>query len=133
MNKFFSHITTGTRAVELLPYFSIIYFIEILYFMFVISFLMGKVPGLIFGTLLLAFLLWHTVGLYSMKNRHREIQLLLMDIHVAFSAAFVFNRLVVSSAFSTIDEVILVVRALSVAAELPMILLITGRSSDSYK
>ena len=77
----------------LVPYFATLYFVEILYFMFILLLVYGKAVSAVSGVIFSLFLTWHIIGLYLHKNIFRKVHLFVMDIHIAFSAGYLINRL----------------------------------------
>ncbi len=113
--------------MEYFPLINILFFIEIVYFMFIISFLWGKIVGAIFGIPATTFLIWQTLGLYNRRNLNRQLQLFMFDIHFALSMGFLVNRIFVSPVFSFLDYIIFIERGLAVLIEIPALLFLTGK------
>jgi len=116
------------KAPSFLPYFSTLYFVEILYFMVMILFIYGKTAALISGFISAAFLTFHVIGLFFLKNRSRKIQVLLMDLHIAFTAGFLVNRIAGDFSLSPLDDFMIIFRGLTALLEIPLVILITGDS-----
>jgi len=114
------------KAPSFLPYFSTLYFVEILYFMVMLLLIYGRTSAIICGFILALLLTFHVIGLFFMKNRHRKIQLLLMDLHIAFTAGFLINRLMGDISLSSMDEFMMVFRGLTALLEIPLVLLFTS-------
>ncbi len=114
-------------------FINLLLFFEIIYFMFIISFAWGRMQGIIFGTFLLVFLIWQTVGLYSLRELNRKVQLFILDIHFAFSVAFIINRIFVSQGMSVIDHIIFAERLVAAVTEIPLIFFLTSRHVKSFQ
>jgi len=114
------------KAPALLPYFSTLYFAEVIYFMFMLLLIYGRTTAIVCGFVLALLLTFHVIGLFFMKNRHRKIQLILMDIHIAFTAGFLINRIAGDISLSSMDEFMMVFRGLTALLEIPLVFIFTG-------
>ncbi len=112
--------------LEYFPLINILFFFEIVYFMFIISFLWGKIFGVALGFLATVFLMWQTLGLYNKKQLNRQIELLMIDLHFVLSIGFLVNRIFVYPVFSFLDFVIFIERGVAVLVEIPAVLFLTG-------
>ncbi|HPJ41248.1 MAG TPA: hypothetical protein PLY21_02915 [Spirochaetota bacterium] len=110
---------------RIIPYIATFYYVEIIYLMFVLNFLLGKVPAVIAGITLAVLLSFQIVALFSRRDLSRKIQLFLMDIHFAYSAAFIFSRIIADFPLSGGDIAVTIFRGAAVLVELPMIIILT--------
>jgi hypothetical protein len=83
-----------------ISYFCLLYFLEIIYIMVLLFLVGGRFPSLAAGAALSLLLSYHIVMLYYKNSTHRKIQLYLMDLHLAISAA-AFMRLILWDSRST--------------------------------
>lgn len=115
------------RGPEILSYISLLYYIEIIYMMLVIVFIFGKSASLVTGfaaSLLLAF---QIISLNMRKKISIKIQLIIMELHFAFSAVFIINLLTGYYTIYRHDMLITAVRLFLATVELPLIYHFTGR------
>jgi hypothetical protein len=113
------------RAGRIIPYIATLYYVEIIYLMFVLNFLIGKIPAVISGVALAFLLSLQIVALFNRNNTGRKIQLFLMDIHFAYSIAFIFSRFFSGFALSGGDIAVTLFRGGAALMELPMIIILT--------
>lgn len=113
------------RAGGIIPYIATLYYIEIIYMMFILNFLFGKAIAVGSGITLAALLSFQVVALFNRRNLSRKIQLFLMDIHFAYSVAFIFSRLVTDFTLSGGDIAVSVFRLAVAIIELPVIIILT--------
>lgn len=113
------------RSWKTIPYIATLYYIEIIYFMFVANFLAGKVLAVAGGFLFAVFLTYHVVALFNRRNLNRIIQLFLMDLHFAYSVAFIMSRFINDYKLSGGDITVSVYRGIVAVIELPMIIALT--------
>lgn len=73
-------------------YFNILYFIEIIYLMFLLLVIYGKLVSVITGAVLSVLLCFQIVNIYYGNWKNRKIQLYLMDFHLAWSVPYFFNQ-----------------------------------------
>lgn len=113
------------RAGRIIPYIATLYYVEIIYMMFILNFLFGKVIAVASGVTLAVLLSFQVIALFSRRNLSRKIQLFLMDLHFAYSVAFIFSRLVTDFTLSGGDIAVTVYRGVAAFIELPMIIVLT--------
>ncbi len=116
--------------INAVPYLPALYYIEIIYAMFALFMSAGKFPGIIIGFLFGILLSVHIVFLYFRKNFSRIIQLILLDIHAAYSGAFIINFIASGMNFNTATSLLFSFRLLMLIIEVPMIFYL---SSDRVK
>jgi hypothetical protein len=116
--------------INITPYMPALYYIEIIYAMFTLFMTAGKIPGIIIGFLFGVFISVHIVFLYFRKNFSRIIQLVLLDLHAAYSGAFVINFIINSTNINPALGVLFSFRLLMFIIEVPMIFYL---SSDRIK
>jgi hypothetical protein len=56
------------RAGRIIPYIATLYYVEIIYLMFVLNFLIGKIPAVISGVALAFLLSLQIVALFNRNN-----------------------------------------------------------------
>lgn len=106
-----------------------LYFIEILSLFMVSLYVAGKTISMIMGGTLAALLAVHIVMLYNRRDLHRKIHLFLIDLHAAYTVAY----LVQSALFGFGDTngalaltvIPFAVRCLLLVCELPLVWLLT--------
>jgi hypothetical protein len=113
------------RADSAVPYIATLYYIEILYLMFFFNFLYGKYVSVVTGIFLSFMLTLHVIKLFHRKNLNRKIQLFIMDFHVAYSLAYLVNRLFSGHSLTCFDYTITTFRFTSASVELLMIYVLT--------
>ncbi|HPS57095.1 MAG TPA: hypothetical protein PK514_03230 [Spirochaetota bacterium] len=119
-----------SRAHSALPYISTLFYAEIILLFIFLNFLYGKPVALTAGLVLTVLLTLHVIILFNDNPSSRKIQLLLMDIHFAWSVAFVVIRMVPGIPLSGFDVAVVLFRTLAASVELPIILLVTTDSSE---
>lgn len=117
-----------------LPYFTILYYVEIIYLIFILLILFGKTFSIIAGAILSLLLAYHIISLNYMKNMNRKAQLVIMDIHFAYSISFIANLLMIDIPVSGHDIPLIGIRLLLIIVELPMIFYLTDREiAENYR
>ena len=119
------------RAHSALPYVSTVFYVEILFLFIFLNFLYGKPVALAAGSALTVLLTLHVIMLFNGNPLNRKIQLLLMDVHFAWSFAFVVIRMFPGIPLSWFDIVAVFFRAFAASVELPVILLVAAEGGDS--
>ncbi len=107
--------------INAVPYLPALYYIEIIYAMFALFMSAGKLFGIITGFLFGILISVHIVFLYFRKKSSRIIQLILMDIHAAYSGAFVINFIASGMNFNPATTLLFSFRLLMLLIEVPMI------------
>ena len=115
----------SARLNIFLAYFSILYYFEILYFMVVFFLIGGKYFSITFGFVSALLLSWHIIMLYYKKPGHRKIQLYLMDVHFAVSAAAFIRMILWHNGSSALFMSFIFIRTLITLAEPFFIYLLT--------
>lgn len=115
------------KVNSFIPYLATFYYVEIIYLMIFINFLYGKIFAVTAGLLLTIFLTFHVIRLFYKKDIHRKIQLYLMDIHFAWSFAYVFNRFFSRVDISAVDSVVIAFRLVTAFVEVFAVLILTDR------
>jgi hypothetical protein len=113
------------RLDRLVPYFTVLYFAEIMYLMVALAFMFGKVLAVPVAGTLSVLLAVHVFMLYLKKPLNRVLQLALMDLHCAYSIPFLYSLSFHGSEFTTTDTVFMTLRLSMAAAELAFILALT--------
>ncbi len=124
-----------TRAAALVtPYIALLYYIEVVYLVFILLILFGKTVSVIAGMIMSILLAYHIISLNYFKDRNRKIQLFLMDIHFAYSLAFIINLVMHDISIHTYDIPLLTVRSVLIAFEIPLIYYLSDiKISSQYK
>lgn len=115
------------KSGKIIPYVATLYYFEIIYLMFMLNFLIGKLLAVASGICLAVLLSFQIVALFNRRNLSRKIQLFLMDIHFAYSAAFVFSKAAADYSLSGGDIAITVYRGITALIELPLIIILTDK------
>jgi hypothetical protein len=103
---------TSLLISDISPYFFCLYYLEVIYLTMLTALIAGRAAAVITGLTLAALLTVHLIQLHSRRDIHRKIQLALMDIHSAFSFAFVVNTIFSGAQTGTLDILIVSVRVL---------------------
>lgn len=123
-----------SRANSALPYIATLFYVEIILLFIFLNFLYGKTAAVAAGLLLTVLLTLHVIMLFNDYPMNRKVQLLLMDVHFAWSVAFVVIRIFPGIPLSVIDIAAVLFRTAAASVELPVILLVTadgeGRSGQ---
>jgi len=78
------------RMHQVTAYLVTLYYLEIIFLMFSLLFLYGKLAAIGAGMLLTILLAYHIIQIYFRKNLHRKIQLFIIDIHASFAVGYLF-------------------------------------------
>jgi len=116
------------KVNSFVPYLASFYYVEIIYLMIFINFLYGKFFAVTSGFILTFFLTVHVIRLFYKKDIHRKIQLYLMDIHFAWSLAYVFNRVFSRNDVTPVDSIVIAFRLVSACIEILAVLILTDRT-----
>jgi hypothetical protein len=109
-------------------------YLEIIYIMIVMLFLFGKAAAIIAALSLTAVYSAQLIRVYFKSNTGRIMQLLLMELHSAYSAAFIFNYLYLGSSADAVSLLIVLARSIILAVEIPLIFLLSGdRAVESFR
>ncbi len=119
----FSGLKKSAPAV--MTYIATLYYAEIIYLMVFLNFLYGKAVSVTVGMILSFLLVCHVVGLFIKKDLNRKIQLFIMDLHIAYSSAYIFNRCFSGNVITFIDGTVIAFRLMLLFAEIAMILFLT--------
>jgi hypothetical protein len=112
--------------INAVPYLAAFYYIEIIYAMFTLFMTAGKIFGVTVGFLFGILISMHIVFLFFRKNFSRVIQLVLLDIHAAYSGAFVINFITAGMVFNLASGLLFSFRMLMFIIEVPMILYLSS-------
>jgi len=115
------------KVNRFVPYLATFYYIEIVYLMIFLNFLYGRLIAETAGLILSFMLTFHIFRLFNRKNFNRKIQLYFMDIHFAYSIAFVFNRIFSRDYITGIDIFVLSFRIITAVLEIASIIILTDR------
>jgi len=127
INLMLNKIDIKEKVNAFVPYLATFYYIEIIYLMIFLNFLYGKVYAVTTGIILSFFLTFHIFRLFNKKDINRKIQLYFMDIHFAYSLAYVYNRIFSGNDFTTVDTVVTIFRIITAFIEITAVLILTDR------
>jgi hypothetical protein len=113
------------KAPRFLSYYSTLYYVEIIYFMFMILIIYGRMAAVISGLVFTGLLTLHIIRLFLQRNFNRKIQIVLMDIHIAFTAGFLINRILGDLPLSGPDEFMIIFRGLTALLEITFVFIFT--------
>lgn len=116
------------KADSAVPYIATLYYAEILYLMFFINFLYGKIFSVTAGVSLSIILTLHVIKLFYKKNVNRKIQLYLMDFHCAYSSVYFINRLFSGYTLTSVDYAVICFRLCTALIEFMLIIVLTDRN-----
>ena len=120
------------RVPDITAYFTLLYFFEVIYIMFILLISSGKTTAVIIGLISSVLLSYHIISLFLKKNLNRKIQLFLMDIHFAYALAYIINALAVNTVLINADRLILFIRIIIVIFELPLIYFLTDEKVKKH-
>ena len=118
------------RAHSALPYIATLFYVEIILLFIFLNFLYGKPVALTAGFVLTVILTLHVIVLFNGNPASRKIQLLLMDVHFAWSVVFVVIRLIPGIPLSGFDIAVALFRTAAASVELPVILLVATDNGE---
>ncbi len=118
------------RLPEIISYISLLYFVEIIALMLITVIVFGKTASLAAGFSLSLLLGIQIISLHRGNEFNMKIQIAIMDLHLAFSAVFIFNLLTGKIALYQQDIPITAVRIFLAAVELPLLTLLTGERKE---
>lgn len=102
-------------------YLSTLYFFEVISIMVATLLSYGKVTASIVGMFLTIVYTIHIIRIYFRKNVNRIVQLIIMDIHIAYITAFLINMYMQDSVVNIFVILITVIRAIMVVVEIPLL------------
>jgi hypothetical protein len=114
------------RIHLLAAYGAVLYFFEIIFLMFGLLFLYGKVVSITAGVILSLLLAYHVIQVYYRKKVHRAIQLWVIDFHAAFAAGYLFYCAAGGAGSDPGTPLVIAARALILACELPLLYFLAG-------
>lgn len=113
------------RVNRFVPYLATFYYVEIIYLMIFLNFIYGKVIAVSAGLLLTFFLTFHVLRLFYKKDINRKIQLYFMDIHIAYSAAYFVNMIVLSGDYLQAGSFLAFFRIITACIETVSVIILT--------
>ena len=116
------------RAHSALPYIATLFYAELILLFIFLNFLYGKPAAAAVVLVLTLLLTMHVIVLFNGNPASRKIQLLLMDIHFAWSVTFVVSRLIPGIPLSGFDIAVALFRTFAASIEIAVILLVTADS-----
>ncbi len=119
-------LTTG-RIHFLVSYFSTLYYVEIVVLMVSVLFVYGKFASVTVGIVLSILLTLQIVRIFYKRDRYRKIQLILMDLHLAYGLAFFATLPWSGFRLDGANALVFSVRLILVAGEIVLIFLLTDR------
>lgn len=117
-----------SRIVTITAFFTTLYYLEIIFIMFNLVLVMGKVIAVLTGFILAGLLTVHIINLNSRSNISRIIQLIILDIHAAATVSFIPGFWFYNIDFNAVSLSMLIVRCFMAALEIPLIYLLTDES-----
>lgn len=106
-------------------YLQVWYYVEILYLMGIFLVVYGKALAFLWGVILAVLLSIHIIRFYFRQETSRRVQLVLMDLHVAYSVSMVIALMHGTAGNSIVESIIMVVRVVITVLEVYMIWLLT--------
>ncbi len=107
-------------------YLQVWYYVEILYMMGVFLVVYGKGLAFLWGIVLAVLLSVHIIRFYFRKETSRRVQLVLMDLHVAYSVSLMMSLMQGTTGNTMPEMIIMMVRLVITAMEVYLIWLLTG-------
>jgi len=112
------------RVNVFVAYFDVLYFMEILYIMIVLNILFGSMVSFITGFCLGVFLATQIVMIYFKKRIARIIQLVFMELHIAYSFPLLIG-LILGYRTYPLDYLVILFRTALNGIELLLVFLLT--------
>ncbi len=106
-------------------YFNILYFIEIINLMFLLSFTAGKAVAMTAGLILALLLSAQIIMMYFKRQTARRIQLFMMDIHAAVAVGGLLRAMTSPGHAGALFAAFIAFRIIIVAGEALLIYLLT--------
>ena len=110
-------------------YCSTLYYFEIIYIMVIMLFVYGKIVSVVTGLTLTVLYTAHLVRLYFRKTLNRLLHLLIMEVHLAYTSAFLFNIMINSRHPEPYLASFIAARVLILVVEIPLIFLLTSEKA----
>jgi len=107
-------------------YLSTLLYLEIIYVMVIMLFILGLVPSILTGGVLTLLYTAHLIRLYFRRNIDRILQLVIMEVHCAYTIGFLYNSFQQGFDGNPMAVVTVVVRTAILIAEIPLIVLLTS-------
>lgn len=92
-------------------YGDILYFMEIIYAMIALNFLVGKPIAVLMGTLCGLLLSAHIILIYQRKPMSRTIQLFMMDVHLSYAVPYFIGGILFGLGLRPLDYIFIAARA----------------------
>lgn len=108
-----------------IPYLATLYYLEIIFLMVFLNFLYGKTVSVSVAILLSSLLTLHVIRLFLRSDLNRKIQLYLMDLHIAYSIAYIFNKCFSGGDITYIDGTVIFFRVILSSFEIAAVLILT--------
>ena len=121
------------RVFVYASYFNILFFFEIINLMFLLLIIYGKIISITAGGILSVLLSLQIINLYFRKETSRKIQLFLMDIHAAYSIAFIINFIFSNNEPVAMDYFFVLLRFLIACFDIIFILALSDYGKKTYK
>jgi hypothetical protein len=97
-----------------------------MYLMFGLLFLYGRTAAIAAGAVLSLLWTWHIIRFYYGHERHRKIQLAVIDLHAAFTAGYLFYTATRGPGADAAAPLVLGTRILILLVEIPLFFILTG-------
>ena len=115
-------------AARILPYFSCLFFVEMVQFMLAVFFVYGKALGVPAGIIAFGLLSAAVIGAFYRSPAARFVLLLLCDLHIALTAAMFVRAF--GEAGSGVAPWLFIFRAALLPWEIAAVVLLTGRRAS---
>ncbi len=119
------------RLLNILPYFNLIYFIEIIYIMIFIFFIYGKIISVFWGAIFFILLSYLIYSIYFRMEKGRKIQIFWLDIHIAGTIPFILYKFIGNYELSLISIVFTILRSLMFGVEIIYLYILTDEKVKS--
>ncbi|MBN2077348.1 MAG: hypothetical protein JW838_00185 [Spirochaetes bacterium] len=116
---------SGPGWTRLIPYALTLYYLEIISLMFALLFLYGRAAAIISGAALSLLWAYHIVRFHYGDERHRKIQLVVIDLHAAFTAGYLFYTVMQGPGADAAAPLVLGARGLILFVEIPLFFILT--------
>ena len=108
-----------------IPYVLTLYYLEIIFLMFGLLFLYGRTAAVAAGAVLSLLWTYHIIRFHFGDERHRKIQLWVVDLHAAFTAGYLFYTAARGAGDGAAAPLVLGARVLILLCEIPLFLILT--------
>jgi hypothetical protein len=119
------------HAFVFVSYLDILFFSEIINLMFFLTLIFGKYISIMTGIVLSLLLCLQIIGLFFKKNISRIAQLIVMDLHLAYSIPFLVFFAVYFRESRTVDVIFVCIRTMISCFEILFIFILSNYKENT--